>query len=125
MYQHVQNFDNEMRFDKHTPLSPFEQLLAVLPSQSCDILPEACRCLVLKEDSPIIDFYPLKFEIDLEGKHQEWEGHPILPFIDVKRLREAYKSVENNLTESERKRTIEGKNIKYMNIKECVRTFYF
>lgn len=77
MYECIEDFDNEMTFDKHIPLSPFEQLLAVLPPQSCKILPEACRVLI-SDDSPIIDFYPVKFEIDLEGKRQEWEGHPIL-----------------------------------------------
>lgn len=124
MYECIDDFDAEMTFEKNSPLSPFEQLLAVLPIDSSKILPEACRTLVA-DDSPIIDFYPIKFEIDLEGKHQEWEGHPILPFIDVKRLRSAYKTIENKLTESEKKRTLIGKNIKYVVVHGSVRTIFF
>jgi 5'-3' exonuclease len=76
-------------------------------------------------DSPIIDFYPLKFEIDLEGKRQEWEGRPILPFIDVDRLKKAYSTIENELTEAEKKRTQPGKNVKYFNNCGIVRTTFF
>lgn len=125
MYKCVEDFDGDMSFDKHTPLSPFEQLLAVLPPQSRDILPVACHQLIMKDDSPIIDFYPLKFEIDLEGKRMEWEGHPILPFVDVDRLKSAYKSIENELTENEKKRTYDGKNIKYFNNNGMTRTVFF
>ena len=122
MYQCVEDFDGEMTFELHKPLSPFEQLLAVLPPQSKDILPEACKQLMINEDSPIIDFYPLKFEIDLEGKRQEWEGHPILPFVDVDRLKKAYKLVENEITDVEKKRVIEGKSMKYFNDKGVIKT---
>jgi 5'-3' exoribonuclease 2 len=37
-------------------------------------------------DSPIIDFYPKTFHVDLKGKTVEWLGEVILPFIDTKRL---------------------------------------
>ena len=124
MYKYIEKFDGEMKFDRHIPLSSFEQLLAVLPQQSQDILPLACRHFLTSDESPIIDFYPLKFEIDLEGKRQEWEGHPILPFIDIDRLKKAYKSIEDKLIESEKKRTMEGKNIKYFN-NGVVRTVFF
>lgn len=124
MYQCIGEFDGEMKFDLHTPLSSFEQLLAVLPPQSSNILPPACRPL-LESDSIIADFYPLTFKVDLEGKRQEWEGHPILPFIDVDRLKRAYKSIENNLTEEEKKRVQSGKNIKYFNNNGSVRTSFY
>ena len=34
------------------------------------------------EHSPILDFYPLDFSIDLNGKRQEWEAVVLIPFID-------------------------------------------
>ena len=40
------------------------------------------------EHSPILDFYPLKFSIDLNGKRQEWEAVVLIPFIDEVRLDE-------------------------------------
>lgn len=40
-------------------------------------------------DSPILDFYPLNFKLDAEGKRQDWEAVVLLKFIDVPRLRSA------------------------------------
>lgn len=40
-------------------------------------------------NSPILDFYPLEFEQDLNGKKQEWEAIVKIPFIDEQRLLQA------------------------------------
>ena len=40
-------------------------------------------------NSPILDFYPLEFEQDLNGKKQEWEAVVKIPFIDESRLLKA------------------------------------
>ena len=42
--------------------------------------------LMLEPTSPILDFYPLDFVIDSEGKRAEWEGVVLIPFIDEARL---------------------------------------
>lgn len=42
--------------------------------------------------SPIIDFYPVDFGLDLNGKKQDWEAIVQIPFIDEKRLLDAMKS---------------------------------
>jgi 5'-3' exoribonuclease 2 len=44
---------------------------------------------MLQDDSEIIDFYPLDFEVDLKGKKYAWLGEVILPFIDADRLLKA------------------------------------
>ena len=35
-----------------------------------------------KENSPIIEFYPVKFDTDLNGKQQDWEAVVLIPFIE-------------------------------------------
>lgn len=37
---------------------------------------------MLNEDSPIIDFYPVNFQTDLNDKQQEWEAVVLIPFIE-------------------------------------------
>jgi 5'-3' exoribonuclease 1 len=37
---------------------------------------------MLSENSPVIDYYPVDFETDLNGKQQEWEAVVLIPFID-------------------------------------------
>jgi hypothetical protein len=50
-------------FTQGTPFKPYEQLLAVLPSASCALLPGPFQPLMLDPHSPVIDFYPTEFEV--------------------------------------------------------------
>lgn len=68
------------------PFFPFQQLLAVLPAASRELLPKAYQNLLTQTESPIIDYYPLDFKTDLNGKKQEWEAVVLIPFIDEKHL---------------------------------------
>lgn len=51
--------------------------------------------------SPIIDFYPEDFKIDLNGKKFAWQGVALLPFVDEKRLFKALEPYYDTLTEAE------------------------
>ena len=46
-------------------------------------------------NSPILDFYPLEFDLDLNGKKQDWEAIVKIPFIDETRLLKAMAGVSN------------------------------
>jgi len=78
-----------IKFDKGRIFKPFEQLMGVMPAASNHTIPEVFRPLMSEEDSPIIDFYPTEFPIDLNGKKFAWQGVALLPFIDESRLLEA------------------------------------
>lgn len=80
-------------FKRGKPFTPFEQLLAVLPSASAAHLPEPFRPLMTEANSPILDFYPTEFEMDMEGKRADWEAVVMVPFVDEARLSAAAASI--------------------------------
>ncbi|KAJ3594424.1 hypothetical protein NHX12_003731 [Muraenolepis orangiensis] len=96
--------DLKLTFDFGRPFMPFQQLLAVLPAASKDLLPQAYRHLMTSTSSSIIQYYPVDFKTDLNGKQQEWEAVVLIPFIDERCLLAAMQQCNEHLTESESKR---------------------
>uniref|UniRef100_A0A673CG56 5'-3' exoribonuclease 1 n=1 Tax=Sphaeramia orbicularis TaxID=375764 RepID=A0A673CG56_9TELE len=94
----------KLTFDLGTPFMPFQQLLAVLPAASMELLPECYRHLMTSERSPIIEYYPLDFKTDLNGKQQEWEAVVLIPFIDERCLLAAMEPYNSKLTQGEKAR---------------------
>ncbi|KAL0965964.1 hypothetical protein UPYG_G00288750 [Umbra pygmaea] len=94
----------KLTFDMGRPFLPFEQLLAVLPAASKDLLPECYRHLMTSENSSIIEYYPLDFKTDLNGKQQEWEAVVLIPFIDERCLLAAMEPYNNHMTKAEKAR---------------------
>jgi 5'-3' exoribonuclease 2 len=58
--------------------------------------------------SPILDFYPTDFKVDLNGKRFAWMGVALLPFIDERRLLTALEDVYSDLTDEEKARNALG-----------------
>ena|SRR3990167_7576919 len=104
----------KFNFRRGKPFAPFEQLMGVLPASSAHALPDCCRQLMSDPDSPIIDFYPEDFEIDLDGCRFLWQGVVKLPFIDETRLLEAVKTIEPQFTAEERLRNSLGKDLLFI-----------
>lgn len=69
---------------------------------------------MIDEDSPIIDFYPETFDIDMNGKKMAWQGVALLPFLDEKRLLDALATKYPELNEDEVRRNKWGNNILYV-----------
>ena len=93
-------------FQLHAPYTPFMQQLGCLPPQSSALLPHSYQQLVLDEHSPIIQFYPREFAIDMNNKINPWEGVNLIPFIEESALRSAVQNCncDQNLTAEEKDR---------------------
>ena len=98
----IKNFsDLSIQFELGTPFLPFEQLLAVVPAASRQLLPKPFQNLMIMEQSEIIEYYPVNFKTDLKGKQQEWEAVVLIPFIDEQKLLAAISPLYSRLTEEE------------------------
>ena len=76
----VSNFDNK-KFELGRPFKPFEQLMAVFPPKTSWAIPLCLQPLMQTTKSPISDYFPTDFMIDILGKRFSWMGEVLLPFI--------------------------------------------
>ncbi|QIW97182.1 hypothetical protein AMS68_002700 [Peltaster fructicola] len=104
-----QDMDKQViKFDKGGPFRPYEQLMGVMPAASNHTIPAVFHPLMTDEDSSIKEFYPVDFDVDLNGKKFAWQGVALLPFIDEKRLLDAMATKYPLLTEDEKRRNAFG-----------------
>lgn len=87
-------------------------------------IPHVFQRFMTEEDSPIIDFYPSTFQIDMNGKRMAWQGVALLPFIDEKRLLDAMAIEYPNLTEEEKHRNKWGENTMFSGESHPIYPFY-
>lgn len=102
-----------LNFKKGQPFKPYEQLMGVLPDRSKKIVPQVYHDLMTNPESPIIDFYPRDFELDMNGKKMDWEAVVKIPFIDEKRLLEAMATKNDFLEDDEKQRNGFGVPLKF------------
>lgn len=103
----------DINFTLGQPFKPYQQLMGVLPDRSKKIVPQAYHDLMTNPESPIIDFYPRDFELDMNGKKMDWEAVVKIPFIEEKRLLDAMATKEHLLTDVEKSRNTFGISLKF------------
>ena len=103
----------DMDFQLGQPFKPFQQLMGVLPDRSKKIVPTSYHELMTSPNSPIIDFYPRDFDLDMNGKKMDWEAVVKIPFIEEDRLLSAMATKEHLLTDEERQRNGFGVSLKF------------
>ena len=87
--------------------------MGVLPDRSKKIVPKVYHDLMTNPASPIIDFYPRDFELDMNGKKMDWEAVVKIPFIDEKRLLAAMATKNDSLEVDEKQRNGFGVALKF------------
>ncbi|CAH6421564.1 XRN 5-3 exoribonuclease [uncultured virus] len=104
---------DDYKFDESLPLLPCIQLLTILPPHCSNLLPESYQSLMISINSPIIDLYPKNIYLDMINKDSFWKCVPIIPFIDIDRIKDAIKNLK--LNEIEKKRNLTSDN--YLNLR--------
>lgn len=87
--KHIDDFEH-VEYRRTIPTTPYQQLLCVLPPKSAGLIPKPLCDLLTNPDSALKKYCPDKFEVDLGGKRQEWEGIVLLPMVDFKVVEEEY-----------------------------------
>jgi len=87
--------------------------MGVLPDRSKKIVPQVYWDLMTNPESPIYDFYPRDFELDMNGKKMDWEAVVKIPFIDEARLLAAMAPKNKLLAKDEDDRNQFGVAIKF------------
>ena len=100
----------KISFTVGIPILPFQQLMSCLPPGSSTLVPKPYRDLMTSSDSPIVQFYPTDFEVDMNGKKNPWEGVNLLPFIEINLLLDTIKksAPDDMLSDAERRRNRVG-----------------
>ena len=106
---YVDSFETP-RFMIGTPFLPFQQLLAVLPPKSANLLPSPLDSVLLKQMSK---YYPDHVEIDLDGKKHDYQGIVMLPFIEPKNVNKIYLEHVESIDKRDMKRNIFAKSFVY------------
>lgn len=103
----IADFKFDLQLGK--PFLPFQQLMGVLPADSMEHVPLAYRDLMYEETSPIHDFYPKAFALDMNGKKADWEAVVKIPFINEERLLRSMSARDHRLTPEEQRRNTSGR----------------
>ena len=104
---------NSIKFQKKESIPMMVQLISVLPPACYNLLPKSYQFLVTNNESPIIDMFPIKVQLDMLYKDQHWQCIPKIPYLNIDRISKAVN--EKKMTTSEKTRSKILDNFKFIN----------
>jgi 5'-3' exonuclease len=102
-HKDAEKFNN---FKLDGPMTPFQQLLFILPPQNSHILPEVLRPIMTDSSIGVTQYYPEEIRIDAAFGGKTMYSEAILPEIDDIKLKNIIEKYEKNLTGDEKNRNI-------------------
>ena len=94
---------NNIKFENNIkPITPFEQLLIILPPQSKYLLPDCLGKLVTSPKSSLAHLYPIDFEQDYINKSKYWMAIPILPCLEIDLVKYIFTKYQDELSEEDK-----------------------
>ena len=99
----AEKFNN---FKLDGPMTPFQQLLFILPPQNSNILPEVLRPIMTDSSIGVTQYYPEEIRIDAAFGGKTMYSEAILPEIDDIKLKNIIEKYEKKLTGDEKNRNI-------------------
>ena len=100
---------NELKFEQTQMITPFIQLLSVLPPSCHKLLPQKYGMLMNNDTSPIIDMFPINVELDMLYKDSFHKCIPLIPNINITRISNATQNII--LTNNEKQRNLIIENL--------------
>lgn len=91
----------DFNFQLNEPFLPLVQLLSVIPQASRQILPKAFQPLTTDSDSPLIDFFPKEYGVDLNEKIHDYEAIILIPFVNEELFLKVFHDYKSKLTPGE------------------------
>jgi len=91
-----------VKFQPRRPLTMYESLVGIMPPSSFHLLPETLREELPKKIQLDADFLE-EFEIDLDGKINDYEAILLLPFLSYEKIKKLTQNIK--LTEEEEKKS--------------------
>lgn len=100
----INTIEKNNDFELGGPLTPFQQLMFILPPQNDHILPEALRPIFHEDDIGATQYYPNEIRIDAAFGGKTMYSEAILPEINDEFLLGIIKKHEKNLNDEEKVR---------------------
>lgn len=104
IYQLLKNEEGflSVSFQITTPVSPFCQLMAILPPESSKLLPKILGDLMTNRKASIHYMYPLTYRYNYINRKFLWECPLILPEIDLEKIENYVTYYQKYLTDEEK-----------------------
>ena len=101
-------FTEHFTWPKTDPVSPYVQLMSILPADSHSLLPKCLHGLMTEKDSVLHYLYPIEFKVSLHGNRFLHECPPLLPFVDRELLTRVLAVKAPEFTPTEQARNTPG-----------------